>query len=192
MVLLVQRICGIYELGGVRGGMLSSLVSHVSPLSALLLRLMLGDVGLLVVERLALVHDVTTFLAFAIVIVLNVSYVLVVLLPIVVLVLVNLREHSCHLLLQELSQLLLGLIVEVVLDTEVLGQLLSGVALVHNYPLLLVAPQIDVDKEKRLLILLTILFIVLNLPIFHLVHTLLPHVLRRLGPVLKREILLRR
>ena len=64
--------------------------------------------------------------------------------------LVDLVEHAGHLLLKELLQLLLRLLIQVVLDAEVSGELLSSVTLVHDDALLLTAAKVDIHEEERL------------------------------------------
>lgn len=82
-----------------------------------------------------------------------VTIILVVLLLRVVLLLIDLGEHSGHLLLEELLEFFLGLLIEVVLGAEVVGELDGGVALVYDDALLFVAAEIYVHKEERLLLL---------------------------------------
>lgn len=81
----------------------------------------------------------------------------VILVDAAVLTLINLVQHARHLLLEQLLQLLLGLLVQVVLHAEVDRELLSGVTLVHDDTLLLAAAEIDVDEEQRLVLALEFL-----------------------------------
>jgi hypothetical protein len=77
----------------------------------------------------------------------------------VVLILVYFWQYASHLLLEELFKFLLGVFVKIMLLAELVGQLCSSIAIVHNNALLLVTAKVDVNKQKWLLNL----FFVINI-----------------------------
>lgn len=85
----------------------------------------------------------------------------------IVLLLVDLRENTSHLLFEQLLQFFLSLLIQIVLLAEIKCQLNSCVAFVHYNTLLLIASEVNINEEKWLLLgLMTIMVLLVLLLLF--------------------------